>query len=147
MKVGFIGAGNMAQAIFRRWIEQGKISPASLYISEVDAKRSHALQEQYSLHTAVDNIDLVQSVDVVILAIKPNQSSPVLDEIGRFTQGKSVLSIVTGLTTQKMLEKLPNTFVARIMPNTPAMVGEGVFAVSLEHTLSQETAQWIGSDV
>lgn len=143
MKVGFIGAGNMAQAIFRRWIEQGKIAPASLYISELDVARRAALQEEYGLQVALSNADLVQSVDVLILAIKPNQSGPVLDEIGPFAQGKSVLSIVTGLTSQKLCEKLPGAFVARIMPNTPAMVGEGVFAISLEHTLSQDMSQWM----
>lgn len=143
MKVGFIGAGNMAQAIFRRWIEQGKIAPASLYISELDAARRRSLQEQYGLQVAQSNADLVQSVDVAILAIKPNQSGPALDEIGRFAQGKSVLSIVTGLTTQKLCEKLPGASVARIMPNTPAMVGEGVFAVSLEHTLSEDRTEWM----
>lgn len=143
MKIGFIGAGNMAQAIFRRWIEQDKIAPTSLYISELDAVRRHSLQEQYGLQVASNNVDLIRSADVVILAIKPNQSGPVLDEIGSFAQGKIILSIVTGLTTQKLRETFTGASVARIMPNTPAMVGEGVFAVSLEHTLSQDTAQWM----
>lgn len=143
MNVGFIGAGNMAQAIFRRWIEREKIAPASLYISELDATRRQALQAQYGLQTVQSNVALIQSVDVVILAIKPNQSGPVLEEIAPFARGKSVLSIVTGLTTEKMCETLPGAAVARIMPNTPAMVGEGVFAVSLSHTLSQDTVQWM----
>jgi pyrroline-5-carboxylate reductase len=85
---------------------------------------------------------LIRGCNAVILAIKPNISDAVLDDIGASAVGKIILSIVTGLTTDALLRELPGAAVARIMPNTPALVGEGVIAFSRAHTLDEKTFAW-----
>jgi pyrroline-5-carboxylate reductase len=136
--IGFIGAGNMAQAMFRRWISIGIVPPEKIRIYDVNQETARKLHVELSVRVAASYDELISVSDIIVLAIKPKHASEVLSEISGKTNGKVVLSIVTGLTSARMNDMLPNTQCARIMPNTPAMVGEGVFAVSTAHTLSEE---------
>lgn len=142
MTTGFIGAGNMARAMLGKWLASGKLSPADVWISEPNASRCEQLSLEYGVHAAANNPDLALRCDAIVLAVKPNVVGSVLAEIGNAVSGKIILSVVTGLTTKTMHVKLPGASVMRIMPNTPAMVGEGVLVVSSAHSLDAASASW-----
>lgn len=138
-KIGFIGAGNMAQAIFRRLLMQSFVEPASLYISDVLPDLTERLSVELGLRVCSDNRSLVREADVVVLAIKPIYCAGVLQEIREALEQKPLLSIVTGWTLDMLLDALPpNAHVLRVVPNTPAMVGEGLTLFGKTTTLSDE---------
>ncbi len=136
--LGFIGAGNMAQAIFRRLLAQGIIAPADLLISDVQAELTERLRAELGVMVAQNNADLVKRADVVLLAVKPVFCAGVLREIREALGTKPLLSIVSGWTLDMLgAELAPGAHLLRIMPNTPAMVGEGMTLFGLPHTLNE----------
>ena len=145
LKVGFIGAGNIAQAMFVRWLSKGKLSPNDLVIYDVNKPLADRLAAEHNIMKAEDYAELIRFADVVVIAVKPNQADDVLEAISPLMRGKIekiALSVVTGLSMDKMRKILPDAQTARVMPNTPAVVGEGVFAVSTAHTLREDTLAW-----
>lgn len=146
-KVGFVGLGNMAQALLRRWIASGALPAKDVYGYDPDESLCGSLRDSLGINVAGDNSELALICDVIVLAVKPRYVEDALAQLGLRLpvgdySGKAVLSVVTGLTTVAMKERLPGAEVARVMPNTPALVGEGVFAVSRQHTFSEELMEW-----
>ena len=130
MKLGFIGAGNMAGAIL-----MGGAHGANVYdVNEAVTRR----REKECGAVPFDSADaLIRNSDVILLAVKPNVAPQVLRENRQAFAGKAVISIVTGLTVQALTALLPpDARFLRVMPNTPAMAGAGMTALCLEHTLS-----------
>ncbi len=137
--IGFIGAGNMAQAIFRRLLAQGFVAPENLIISDVSPGLPRALADELKLKIARDNVELVQRADVIVLAVKPIYCASVLEEIKPHVGHKPVLSIVSSWTLGMLQDGLGTAaHILRVMPNTPAMVGEGMTLLGREHTLTGE---------
>ncbi|MDR2657900.1 MAG: pyrroline-5-carboxylate reductase [Oscillospiraceae bacterium] len=147
-KVGFVGLGNMAQAMFKRWIVSGAASVGEVYGYDPNESLCASLHKSFGINIASDNAELARVCDALILAVKPQYADEALSQlplqlpVGDFT-GKAVLSIIAGWTTAALRARLPGAMVARVMPNTPAMVGEGVFAVSRDHTFSEELTAWM----
>ncbi|MDR1598622.1 MAG: pyrroline-5-carboxylate reductase [Oscillospiraceae bacterium] len=147
-RIGFVGLGSMAQALFKRWIAVGAVQAGDVYGYDPNVSLCGALRESLGINIVGDNSELALRCDALVLAVKPRYVEEALARlplqlmVGDFS-GKAVLSVVTGLTTAALAERLPGAMVARVMPNTPAMVGEGVFAVSREHTFSEELTGWM----
>lgn len=138
-RVGFIGAGNMAQAIFRRLLQAGVVPAQRLWISDIAAPLTAALQAELGVAVAADNVDLVRQAEVIVLAVKPIFCQAVLKEIAPVLGEKPLLSIVTGWTAEALRGELGDTaHVLRVMPNTPAMVGEGMTLLSTNHSLTDQ---------
>ena len=136
-KIGFIGAGNMAQAIFRRLLALRLIEPAALFVSDVLPDLTGSLSAELGLGVCEDNPALVREADVVVLAVKPIYCASVLREIRQALEQKPLLSIVTGWSLDMLRDALlPDAHVLRVVPNTPAMVGEGTTLFGKTHTLS-----------
>ncbi len=137
--VGFIGAGNMAQALFRRLLVQEFIAPGALYLSDVQRGLIEGLSSELGVQPARDNPALVQEADFIVLAVKPVYCAGVLREIRDVLGEKPLLSIVSGWTLDMLQAELaPGAHLLRVMPNTPAMVGEGMTLLGVAHTLSSE---------
>src|SRR3989442_554452 len=147
-KVGFIGAGNMGEALIRGLVESNLVPPDKILVADVRADRVHQLADQYGLRAVASNASLVSAVDVVILAVKPQIMAPVLREaMPALTNRPLLISIAAGVSTatiQSILGKYPRLI--RVMPNTPALVLQGVTAIARAPGLEQddlETAQEI----
>lgn len=140
MRVGFIGAGNMAGAIIKGMVGSGFIEASKVIITDVNPSQWANIKKDIPVTIANDNIDLVNLCDMVILAVKPVYLRGVIDEIKPHVSGKSIVSIAAGWTVQMLKDAFSNSGCAllRVMPNTPALVGEGMTALCLEHTLTQE---------
>ena len=138
-RIGFIGAGNMAQAIFRRLLAQRFVEPAFLHISDALPDLTQRLATELGLRASPNNPALVGEADVIILAVKPIYCAGVLREIRQALGEKPLLSIVTGWTLDMLQTELStDAHLLRVMPNTPAMLGEGMTFLGTDHTLSDK---------
>lgn len=136
-RIGFIGAGNMGKAMINGMLKN-HIPSSNIYASGRDLEKLKKLGELLSINIFESNIELVKSCDIIFLGVKPNIYSKVIDEIKDYIdENKIVVSIAPGYS----LKELGNMFgknvkVMRTMPNTPAMVGEGVTAYCIEENIS-----------
>ena len=127
--IGFIGSGKMAGAIIKGLIKTDFAKPENIIATQAETEgieeKSNALG---GVKIILDNIELVKNTDVIFIAVKPNQVLGVLEEISPYiTKDKLVVSIAAGVTITKLESNLPDgTRVVRVMPNTPALVGEGM---------------------
>lgn len=147
-KVGFVGAGNMGEALIKGLVESSLVPAEAIVIADSRAARAQQIAEQYGVRAAGDNTALVREADVVILAVKPQIMAPVLREImPALTNRPLLVSIAAGVSTatiQAVLGKYPRLI--RVMPNTPALVLEGATAIARSEELEPddlETAQEI----
>lgn len=138
MRIGFIGAGNMGGAILRGALNKGYLSKDDIWISDTNNSLVQRLRNETGVHTAVDNMELVQACDMILLAVKPIFLADVMKRIKPFLEGKHILSIAAGWT-MKMLQDAAgeNVQVLRSMPNTPALLGEGMTALCAEHSFDE----------
>ena len=129
--IGFIGGGNMAEALIKGLLAGG-VPAAHLIVSEPVEKRRLFLSGNFGLRCIESNSALVAECDVIVLAIKPQIADKVLEEIGSLgSTGKLFISIMAGIrieTIEAAFHGKPR--VVRIMPNTPALVMEAASAVS-----------------
>lgn len=141
MKISFIGAGKMAEALIARLRSSSFGGQARLFASDVDGKRLQYLKNKYRARIARSNVEAFLAGDIIILAVKPQQMAEVLDEISRACRQagnairvtgnvKLVISIAAGIPLSYLQKKLPHYAVVRAMPNNPALVGEGITAIA-----------------
>ena len=147
-KVGFLGAGNMGEAMIRGLLKAGTVPAEDIFATDARLDRLQQLGKLYGIHTLSDNSLLVKRVDVVILAVKPQIIHSVLKEVGpAVTPKKLVISVAAGVPTVALRADLPKGVrLIRVMPNTPALVLEGMTAVAKADGLQKgdlETAEEI----
>lgn len=139
--LGLIGAGNMGSAILRGMLDAGYMKPSQVVVCDKSRRRMEELAEEIPAATYCDSaIDLVDQCDMIILAVKPHYLQGVIDDIHEALDGKAVISIAAGWTVamlERALEGTSATYL-RVMPNTPAMVGEGMTALCDDSTFSKE---------
>ena len=130
MTVAIVGAGVMGETLLSGLIRSGR--PArELLVVEKRPERAAELREKYSV-TVVDDAQAVEGADTVALVVKPQDMADVLGEIKpHLRQGQLVVSLAAGITTAYVESRLPEgVAVVRVMPNTPALVDEGMAAIS-----------------
>jgi len=126
---GFIGGGNMAEALIKGMTSQGM---KDIIVSEPREERRQYLEKTYSITTTASNKEVVSSCGIIILAIKPQNMAVVLDEISAdVTDEKTVVSIAAGIKLSFLQSKLNTKKLIRVMPNTPALIQEGMSVMSL----------------
>jgi pyrroline-5-carboxylate reductase len=131
-QAGFLGAGNMAEALMKGLLKTGIVLPESLFATDVRLDRLRQLDKLYGIRVLPDNPALVKQVDVVILAVKPQIIAPVLREVApAVTPKKLVISLAAGVPTSTLRALLPKGVrLIRTMPNTPALVLEGATGIA-----------------
>jgi len=130
-KIGFLGAGNMAEALIRGLLRSHLVDERSLWLSDVRQERLQYFQERYSLPFFEENRSLAAHCQILILAIKPQNMREALREIqGTVRADQTLISIAAGIPTSMIIEELKmRARVVRVMPNTPALVLEGASAL------------------
>ena len=145
-KIGFIGSGKMAGAIIKGLIKSGFTSVDNITATQAEKEGLEEKSKNLGgVKIILDNIELVKWADVVFIAVKPNQVLGVLEEIKQFiTSEKLVVSIAAGVNTIKLAANLPqNTRIIRVMPNTPALVGEGMSGIFGGNTANNDDIDFI----
>jgi len=128
--IGFIGSGNMAEAIIKGIIGANLFSPSDVTISDINAERLSCMQTKYGVTVAENNCKLVENSDIIILSVKPQTMANALADIKKTTGKKKLfISIAAGITTSYLAKNLGDAAIVRVMPNTPALVGEGASAL------------------
>ena len=144
--IGFVGAGNMGEAMIKGLLAANLVPPASICATDVRRERLKELDRQYGIQIAADNPELVRHVDVVILAVKPQIIEPVLREVAHaLTRRKLMISIAAGVSTAKLRTIVgKDVRLIRVMPNTPALVLEGVTAIAKAEGLESDDLDTAG---
>ena len=160
MRIGFIGVGNMGGALVRGYARNGAVTedcPDEIFVYDSDPEKTEELAGRGLSIKAAGSLDQLAGLcDVLLLCVKPNIIDEVLDGLAKYgvgaceesvqevssgdahdkenrphCPGKLIISIAAGVSIGHIREKLgPRTRVVRVMPNTPAMVGEGMSAMS-----------------
>lgn len=126
LNIGFIGGGNMAEALIAGLTAAGH-SKAHVHITDISQARMDTLHLQYGVSCCADIAKLAVSVDVLVLAVKPQQMDDVLSQIGEIDGGQTVISIAAGISTARIAAKLgEQAAIVRVMPNTPCLLGAGM---------------------
>ena len=148
-KLGFIGAGNMASAIIGGIVKSGLCAPEDIIVSNPTESKLEALAKQYGVRTEKDNLAAVKASDILFLCVKPQMMDSVLAEIGSAVSDEQTLvSIAAGKTLSYFEEKLGSgKKLVRVMPNTPALCGEGMSAVCGSERMQEPENQAVFEDV
>ncbi|SFK51152.1 pyrroline-5-carboxylate reductase [Lachnospiraceae bacterium KH1T2] len=134
--LGFIGMGNMAQALAIGFIRSGRISKENVFAFAPNQDKLKANAEKIGFTPKASVTELVEAADTIIMACKPYQIESVLKCIGDKLRGKALISIAAGWNYQKYLNYLNSDVRFQfVMPNTPAMVGEGVLLFESTNSL------------
>ncbi len=141
-KLGFIGGGNMAEALAHGLIQHKVFKPSEIVVSDVAPERRRKLARALKVATTDDNVEVIREAGAVLLAVKPQTIDAVMAELAaelakaskksKKTAGKSKLfiSIAAGITVERLTRGLgQRARVIRVMPNAPAMVGHGMAAM------------------
>lgn len=139
-KVGFIGGGNMASSLVKGLIASGH-STDLLWVSDTNQDALHDLQTTLKVNITDNNIDLVNKVDVVVLAVKPQVLRSVAEQINRALKMRKILvvSIVAGIVQDSLAEWIGiDIAIVRCMPNTPALVRTGATALYANNNVNDE---------
>lgn len=129
-KISFIGGGNMAEAIIKGLLKDN--AGVQMMVAEIALERRVYLTDTYPGIKVIDNAaEAAGFGEIVILAIKPQQATSVLTSLERsLSPNQLIVSIMAGIRAHTIEEALePGTRVVRVMPNTPALVGEGATAI------------------
>ena len=131
--VGFLGAGKMATALAKGFVRAALVTPKDILASDPFDVARKTFAEQVGAETTKSNVDIAKFANVLILATKPDHVPTALAEIrDAFTENHLLISIAAGVTLAKLENGLSaNARVIRVMPNTPALVGEGASAFAL----------------
>lgn len=140
-KIGFIGAGNMATAMMSGILRGGLVPPEEIIMSDVSGAQRDKISEQYGVNVTDDNKVVAAQSEVLFLAVKPQYYSDVLTEIrGCVREDTLIITIAPGQTLASLAERLGSDRAKIIctMPNTPAMVGQGMTAVTPNANVTPE---------
>ncbi len=142
-KIGFIGAGNMAEAFIRGLLNAELCLVSDISVSDVRRDRLELMQKNYGVNIFLKNVECVEASELIVIAVKPQNMADLLHELSGFKlDGKMVLSIVAGFTLTQIEDALRgDTAVVRVMPNTPVLIGEGVSVWSRGRHICDEGAE------
>jgi len=129
-KIGFIGGGNMAEALIKGMVSAKVYPPENIIAGDIRAERLEYLKEQYAVGTEADNAAVARSVEVLILSVKPQNMTDALESIKDAVKTDTlVISIAAGIKVSKIADALGDIAIVRVMPNTPALISEGASAL------------------
>ena len=141
MKVGFIGFGNMAQALAAGLAASGALQPGQIGACARDRAKLHRNTKPHGFLAFDDAAGVAGFADVVVVAVKPYQVEAVLAPVKGMLAGKVVVSVAAGMTFDRYEEILaPGTHHLSTIPNTPVAVCEGIVVCERRHSLSE--AEW-----
>lgn len=145
MKLGFIGCGNMASAMIGGILQKKLIPANDIIVSDVNETNLLTAYNQFGILTTTDNLDVVQKSDYIVLSVKPQFYETVITQIKEvLTKEQVIITIAPG----KTLSWLESAFgkeikLVRTMPNTPALVGEGMTGICTNSLVDEKELTYI----
>jgi len=137
-KIGFIGCGNMGGAILFGALESGILPKENAYVYDISPAMMEKA-ESWGVNLCADDEDVCTRSDIILLAVKPQNAAEALGMCNKALDGKAMMSIVAGVTVERLQNMIDGTpRILRLLPNTPAMVFEGAFAVCSDNDFTEE---------
>lgn len=141
-RLGIVGFGNMGGAILSGALSGGILSPDSVQVYDVDTKARERAQA-LGANVMDDDAGVCEQSDIILIAVKPQQLSLALEQCGSGIAGKAVLSIVAGVGSTRIRERVQGDIrLLRLLPNTPALVGAGAFALCSDNDFHDGELRW-----
>ena len=139
-KLGFIGCGNMAVAMMGGMIKSGLLKPEEIIASDISETAMMKVQEDLGINVTKSNQEVAGSCEILILSVKPQYYEAVISEVAAEVLEKTVIvTIAPGITIKKLNSLFgKDVKLIRTMPNTPALVGEGMTGICRNHFVSDE---------
>ena len=127
MKIGFVGAGNMTQALVKGMVESKEFKADNIFVSNRTPGKLLKLSEQYQVQTRTHNQEVINDCDVVVLAVKPQDFVGAMEGLtGLFRENQTIISLAAGIPFNQLQKLIPVGRLVRLMPNTPALIGRGI---------------------
>ncbi len=125
--IAFVGSGVMAEAMIKGMLDRGLVTPEQIIASGPRPRRAEELHEHYGIKGTTDNRECVGDADLVVLSVKPQVLPAVLPELKDHIRPEAlVMSIIAGARISSIRRGLNHGAIVRVMPNTPAQVGQGM---------------------
>jgi pyrroline-5-carboxylate reductase len=124
--IGFVGSGNMAEALIKGITTAKLYAPENVFVSDIRTERLELLKEKYGVTAVENNAGLAGKVQILVLSIKPQNMNDALESIkDTINSDTLVISIAAGIKIANIAAVLGDMAIVRVMPNTPALIGEG----------------------
>ena len=144
-ELGLIGVGNMGTALLKGVLSSNTIEKEKIVIYDVREDVIKNRIQEFNVKAVSSNTELVQQVKFIIIAVKPQNIDSVLEEIGpKLSEDQILISIAAGVTLdyiKKYISK--NIGLIRVMPNTPALVGEGASAIAHNKNITENDLNYV----
>ena len=145
MRIGFIGCGNMATAMIKGILDSQKVKTEDVIASAKSEKTREKIKAELGINAARKNKEVVEFSDILFLAVKPQYYEEVIQEIkDDLRENQMIVSIAPGKTLAWLAERLgENKKIIRTMPNTPAMVKEGMMGMCRNDLVTEDEMQQV----
>lgn len=140
MKLGLMGCGNMGEAILNGIMKSGVLSAKDVLLYDMDVKKTSRISEKYGTAAAKSGSELVENSGIVLLAVKPQDMTGLLESLSGELNGagKLIVTIAAGLKVSLYRKTIKENPIARVMPNLPMLIGGGASAVYFDGKFSDE---------
>ncbi|QED47067.1 pyrroline-5-carboxylate reductase [Cytobacillus dafuensis] len=139
-RIGFIGAGKMAQAIIGGILKSNNVAPEQLMASAVSKETVDHVKKRFAIQVTTENKQVAEQADILFLAIKPDLHFHIIEEIKDWVKPNAIIiTIAAGISLQFLEESFARKIKAvRSMPNTPSLIGEGMSAISANDAVTED---------
>lgn len=145
-KIGFIGCGNMGKAMLGSIVKSDNIILENIMVSTKSKTSAQSISLEFGVKASTNNIEVAKNSDIIFLAVKPYFFKEVIEEVKEsIKEDAIVISIAAGITIDQIEQWFDKRVkVVRTMPNTPALVGEGMSAICPNKNITEEELKYVG---
>ncbi|CAN5783396.1 pyrroline-5-carboxylate reductase [soil metagenome] len=127
VRIGFVGAGVMAEAMIAGILNRKLLAPEQITVSHPRENRRAQLKTTFGVNAVESNQDVATMADLLLLTVKPQVLRPIMRQLhGKLAPRQIVISIIAGASINTLASGMGHAAIVRVMPNTPAQVGEGM---------------------
>jgi len=144
MRLVIIGGGNMGGAILLALLKSESVTPEDILLIESDGEKRQKIGNTTDCNTQAEIDEAVRSYDVVLLAVKPQSSTVVMELVAKWLMPDHVVvSVMAGISMHTMQSTLGKSRLVRVMPNFPALIGEGMSVFFASDQVGKEGREWV----
>ena len=138
--IGFIGSGNMGGAMIGGIIKAGLTAKENIYVSDINEESLARVRESYGVNTTTDNAQLAKVCDIIVLSVKPFLYPVVINQIKTVVKEDVIIVVIAAGQSSEAVAQLfgREIKIVKTMPNTPALVGEGMAAIAPAKNVTKE---------
>lgn len=138
-RIAIIGAGVMAESMTAGMLARGIVDPSQVVASHPRGDRRQLLTDRYGIEVVESNLESARGADLVVLTVKPQVLAPVMRQLhGNLNSRQVVISVLAGTSFAKLGSGLGHESLVRVMPNTPAQIGQGMLVWTSTAAVTEE---------